>query len=131
MSEISRVDLFDRPATLGDVIGWILLFQLATLTLIATRIPSTIDKFRMMFTQLGGELPGVTQMILGMPSFVWLVVPLALTGIATWILVKSQNGLLKVAFPACAYVVEVTMVGLAVLGIFYPILQLQSAVRGS
>ncbi len=130
-AESAAVEFFDRPATLGDVLGWILVFQLATLTFIASRIPSAIEKFKPMFDSLRGELPSVTKWVLGTPGFIWLLVPLALTATAMWLLVKSRNGTVKVVFPACAYFVALAMIGLVILGIFYPILQLQSAVRGS
>jgi len=130
-TETAQVGFFDRPATLGDVVGWILAFQLVTLTIIASRIPSMVEKFKPMFEALRGELPSVTKLVLGTPGFVWLVIPLTLTATAMWLLVKSRNGTVKVVFPLCAYFVEVTMIGLVVTGIVYPILQLQSALRGS
>lgn len=131
MTEVSETGFFDRPATLGDVVGWILAFQLVVFTFIMLRVPSAIEKFKPMFEALRGEMTSVSEALLKTPAFVWLVIPLALTGSVIWILVKSRNGMTKVVVSACAYFIELMMVGWVLVGIFYPILQLQSAVRGS
>ncbi len=60
------------------------------------------------------------------------LLPFAIVAAMVVILVRSENGTLKVVAAFIGWQMVAGIVGAAILGIFYPILQLQSAVmRGS
>lgn len=91
-----------------------------------------VPKFDAMFAALGGELPAITQVVLSLSKFVtgWLLV---LVGLAAIAMVFGYRYSTRI--PLAVYVVTLVLLALVIVilpvAIFYPILQLQSAVRGS
>ncbi|MBA3938251.1 MAG: hypothetical protein H0X38_12375 [Planctomycetes bacterium] len=79
-----------------------------------------------------GELPFITLLVLSQGWWMFTLLPFAIVAAMVVILVRSENGTLKVVAAFIGWQMVAGIVGAAILGIFYPILQLQSAVmRGS
>lgn len=95
-------------------------------------LANVVPKFDAMFTALGGELPAITQLVLLLSKFVtgWLLVLVGLTAIAAVVGYRYSTRI-----PLPIYIVVLVLLVLVIVilpvAIFYPILQLQSAVRGS
>jgi len=123
--------LFDKSATVGDVIGWVVtLPMLLSSFIIGPGIPKIVGNFNGMFTPIGGELALITRFMLAIPNLL-LPIPLMILAIASaWIMLKSEDNSKKALIPVLCLWLWSSYIGMVVLGIFYPILQLQSAVRG-
>jgi hypothetical protein len=114
-----------KPATLGDVIAWIIAIPVFISTIVCFRVPYVIPQFEKMFMSLHAKLPGITVFILGAPKIMWFVVPLTVSLILGRILMKSSNDGLKVGAAITSSVIVWGLLATAVLGIWMPILELQ------
>ena len=123
--------VFDKNATVGDVIGWVVtLPMLLSSFMIGPGIPKIVGNFNGMFTALGGELPLITRFILAIPNLLLPVPLMILAVVSVLIMLKSEDNSKKAIIPVLCLWLWSAYIGMIILGIFYPILQLQSAVRG-
>lgn len=127
--EPSRVDITTAPdpsAGRGFLIAVVALLIINLYLLVGV-----VPKFKTMFDALKGELPYVTQLLLALSNFTTnnLVIILGLVGIAGWFAFKHAARI-----PVAANIILVVVLSGAIaatpMAIFYPILQLQSAIRG-
>ena len=109
--------------------GWIAILGVAVV--VSYLYVSVVPKFSQMFAALGGKLPWTTIQVLGLSQLLqaWLIpLILVLGGLGLWRLRAGWEMPSRFFYPVMALLV---ILGLAIpIGIFYPILELQQAVRG-
>lgn len=90
-----------------------------------------VPKFKTMFDALKGELPQVTQVMLALSNVITnnLVIIVGILGLAGWFAFRNAARI-PVALSVVLLVVLAGGIVVTPLAIFYPIVQLQSAVRG-
>ncbi len=125
------MELFAKPATVGDVVGWVVTVPMILLSFTAGPMtPRIFGDFHAMFNALHGELPMLTIAFLGIPQ--WLL-PLPLMALAlgsAWIMFTSDSSTNKALYPMLFLWLWTVYVGMLLTAIVYPILALQAAVRG-
>jgi type II secretory pathway component PulF len=120
--------VFDKNATVGDVIGWVVtLPMLLSSFMIGPALPKLVGNFNGMFTAIGGEMPLITRLLLAIPNALLPLPLMALAVISAWVLMKNPNNTTKALIPVLCLWLWSAYIGMIILGIFYPILQLQSA----
>ncbi len=125
------MEIFSKQATVGDAIGWIVTIpmMLSSFT-IGPMIPGIVGNFHHMFDALHGELPMITQLVLGIPTWCLPFPLMALALGSAWIMCRSGDNTNKALIPMAFLGSWAAYVGLLIGAIFYPILLLQAAVRG-
>ena len=122
--------IFDKNATVGDVIGWIVTIpMLLSSFTIGPTLPKLVGNFDGMFAALRGELPMITRFILSIPNLALPLPLMTLAVVSAVVLLKNENNTTKALIPALCLWLWSTYIGMILLGIMYPILQLQAAVR--
>jgi type II secretory pathway component PulF len=114
-----------KPATLGDVIAWIIGIPVLFSSIFCFKIPFIIPKFVPMFMSLHAKLPAITVFVLSAPGFIWVVIPLAVSVIMVRILLTTSNDKFKVITAVIASTIVWGLIGTVILGIYVPILELQ------
>jgi len=125
------MEIFNKQATVGDVIGWIVTIPMILTTItIGPMTPRIIGNFHLMFDALHGQLPTVTKLVLGIPNW-FLPIPLMALAIgSTWIMFKTKDNIIKALIPVLFLWLWASYIGMLFYAIYYPILELQSAVKG-
>lgn len=110
-------------------LGWIAILGVAAV--VSYLYVGVVPKFSQMFDALGGKLPWTTIQVIGLSRILqaWLIpVIVILGGLGLWRLRAGWEMPSQAFYPAMALFV---ILGLAIpVGILYPILELQQAVRG-
>ena len=127
--EPGQVDVATQPsATTARVLLWV---ALALLLIDLYLLVGIVPKFKTMFDALGGELPYLTVLVLGLSNFIvrWILPLMVLLTVGWWLMYRHAARIpLIIHIPVLAFL-AVTLLSI-VPAIQYPILQLQSAVRG-
>lgn len=115
------------PATVRVLLVVIAVLMVIDLYLLVGVVP----KFRTMFDALKGELPPLTHLVLGLSWHVqtWILPLLAVIGLGGWFAYRHAERI-PLLFPVTAIVILGMVVVITPLAIFYPVMQLQAAVRG-
>ena len=126
-----QYDVLDKPATVGDILAWNMAIP-AVITAWAPLYVATaiVPKFKTMFASFGGILPFVTVFVIdygGIFTLVVTAISLALVFIG---LFKIADHGIRIACLVLANFLLFSSLGVCVYAIYYPILELQSAVRG-
>ena len=120
------VPFLDRQPTMADVIAWVLAVPAIFLGItVCPYMLRVVPRFEGMFKSLNAKLPGVTIFILEHGWWFFTVLPFAVVAGMLWVLLKSDNGSHKVGAAFVAGQIILAIAGTAVVGIFYPILELQ------
>ena len=119
----------DRGPT---TVRWLLLAVAVLLLIDLYLLAGVVPKFKAMFDALKGELPVMTQLVLGLSWRVqtWILPLLVAIGLGGWFAYRHAARI-PLLFPITAIVVLGLLVLIMPLAIFYPVMQLQSAVRDS
>ena len=120
------------PVERSDAAGHVLLVVIAVLLVIDLYLLlGVVPKFKVMFDALKGELPSVTILVLFLSNFLtqWFLPLFVVFVVGSWIAYRKS-----VRIPLFVQIPVLVLLGLIMLSIptaiFYPILQLQAAVRG-
>ncbi|MBA3698755.1 MAG: hypothetical protein H0W78_07865 [Planctomycetes bacterium] len=89
-----------------------------------------VPKFKTMFDALGGELPDLTRLVLLLSNVLTaqLVIVVVLVGFGVWVGVKFTERIPR-AIPVVLIVVLSGLMVTIPVAIYYPIMQLQAAIR--
>jgi hypothetical protein len=123
--------LLERPARIGDIISWNMGIAAVILALTVCPLgPGFLARFQRMFDALGGKLPALTVLYLTFPRLIFYGAAVAVICAVYYALVmqEHQGRKVMICFGACTTVCGVILLGVAAT--FYPILELQSAIRG-
>lgn len=124
------MSFLDRQPTMADVIAWVLATPAIIMGLTACPyMLRVVPKFEPMFMSLNAKLPGITIFILTQGWWFFVILPFAIVAGLLFVLVRSSNGLVKVISAFVAGQIVLGIIGSAVVGIFYPILELQKQMK--
>jgi type II secretory pathway component PulF len=126
----ARADAFlDRPATMADVIAWIV--AVPTVGLGAWVVPmagNVIPKFKTAFDALHARLPPVTVVVLAASQYGWIffnLLPCAVVAAMVVMLVRAKTGGEKIGVVAAAALFIALLLGTLVVAIAWPWIELQ------
>jgi len=119
----------DRPATIGDVIAWVLAVPAVALGLYGCPYAGAqVPRFVPMFDALHAKLPTMTVLVLAASRYRWfwyILLPYAIVGVMIAVLVRAERGAVKVITAAIAGFMVLQMVLTTVVAIVWPIMELQ------
>jgi type II secretory pathway component PulF len=132
LKESDAMTMFEKSATIGDVIGWIATLPMLLLSIVfGLVLPRAVRSYQVMFDSMGSELPSITVFLVSIPKLIIPIPIFVLALISTWVMIKSVSDLNKCIIPILCACLWSMYIGFIFIAIYYPLLQLQSAVRGS
>jgi hypothetical protein len=129
IKDADRTFHLDRPATIGDVIAWVLAVPTVVLGLYGCPFTGAqVPKFMTMFDALHAKLPTMTILVLSAARYQWffyILLPYAIVGVMLAVLVRAERGAVKVITAAVAGFIVLQIVLTTIVAIVWPIMELQ------
>ena len=120
------MNYLNRQATIGDVISiMIAIPAIGTGILGCPYMLNVFPKFEKMFASLNAKLPLITTIILNNYIWIYTVIPIICSLTLIYFLCKSNNQILKVVLSILCLLINMTLIQVAVMAIFIPIMELQ------
>ena len=120
------MNYLNRQATIGDVLSiMIAIPAIGTGILGCPYMLNVFPKFEKMFASLNTKLPLITTIILNNYIWIYTVIPIICSLTLIYFLYKSNNQILKIVLSILCLLVNMTLIQVAVMAIFIPILELQ------
>jgi len=137
MSDQPPPDAWTPPATnavatspnlTGRILLWV---ALALLLIDLYLLVGIVPKFKTMFDALGGELPHLTILVLGLSNFVvqWFLPLIVALTVGWWLMYRHAARIPLIVHILILATLVMTLLSISP-AIQYPILQLQAAIRG-
>ncbi len=122
--------ILEKPATIGDILAW----NMAIPAVLSIWVPfyiatMVVPKFQNMFASLGGALPAFTNFIINWGIFFAVAVAGLILTLVFMGLFRVHHQASRLGLLALANIILFGSIGLYVLAIYQPILELQNAVR--
>ena len=125
------MNILDKTATIGDLLVWNIGLAGFLLNIsVCPIMPSIVGRFDKMFMALGGKLPFVTELMIAHCGKIYAITTIVVTAMIYLGIFVAKKNEYRIILVVGANWILGTAIGLGILGIFYPILELQSAVRG-